>query len=68
MFGGPFFEGRDKILLLGEALKFGVSFQKIDLNLLKNMKYLEIIWEKMQNFHDNFAKMGSNGGWLAEPA
>ena len=28
--GGPFFEGRDKILLLGEALKFGEIFENLD--------------------------------------
>ena len=31
MFGGSFFEGRDKILLSGEALKFGGIFQKFAL-------------------------------------
>ena len=42
MFWGLFFEGGDKILLLGEALKFGVIFQKIALKLLnlrKNAKF-----------------------------
>ena len=27
MFGGPIFEGRNEILLLGKALKFKVNFQ-----------------------------------------
>ena len=34
MFGGPFIEGRDKILLLGEAQKFGVIFWKFVLKLV----------------------------------
>ena len=49
MFGGPFFESRDKILLLGKALKFGVIFQKLALKLFKLCK----IMETMQNFHEN---------------
>ena len=36
--GRPFFEGRGKILLLGEALKFWGIFHKFTLKLLKISK------------------------------
>ena len=35
MFGGPIFDGRNKILLLRQALKLGVIFQKYPLKLIK---------------------------------
>ena len=34
-FSGPFFGGRDKILLMGNVLKFLVIFQKFALELLR---------------------------------
>ena len=40
---GPFYEGRDKICIVREALKFGVIFQKIAFELLK-----------YENFGENF--------------
>ena len=50
MFGEPVFESRDKILQLGEALKFWVLFQKP----LKLLKIIEK-FQKMQNFHSKFS-------------
>ena len=38
IFGGPIFEGRNEILLLVKALKFGVIFQKYALKLIKIRK------------------------------
>ena len=38
MFWGPIFEGQNKILLLGKALKFRVIFQKYALKLKKYLK------------------------------
>ena len=38
MFGGPIFEGQNKILLFGKVLKFGVIFQKYALKLIKIWK------------------------------
>ena len=35
VWGGPIFRGRNEILLLGKALKFGVIFQKYALKLIK---------------------------------
>ena len=49
MFWGPFFEGRDKILLLGKALKFGVIFLKFAV-INKNMDNSGENLEKMQRF------------------
>ena len=49
--GGPIFEGRVKILLVGEALKFGVFPPKMALKLLKICKIMEKTFRKMQNFH-----------------
>ena len=46
IFGGPFFEGRDKILVLGEALKFGEIFKKFALKLLKYEK----LWRNFSFF------------------
>ena len=43
-FGGQFFVGRSKILLLGRALKFGLIFQKFALKLIK----YENLWRKFQ--------------------
>ena len=50
MLGGPIFEGRNEILLLGKALKSGVIFQKYALKLIKNWKIVEKIREKFFNF------------------
>ena len=50
MFDGPFFEGRDKILILGKALKFVVIFQKFALKLLNIRKITEKISEKCKFF------------------
>ena len=50
MFGGPIFEGRNEILLLGEALKLGVIFQKYALKLIEIWKIVEKMREKMQIF------------------
>ena len=44
--GGPIFEGRNEILLLGKALKFGVIFQIYALKLIKIWKIIEKIREK----------------------
>ena len=59
--GGPpsvwrdsLFEGRDNILLLGKALKFGVIFQKFALKLLKIWKIMEKLSEEKQNFQEKF--------------
>ena len=52
--GGPIFRGRNEILLLGKALKFGVIFQKYALKLIKKLK---IYWEnsrKNANFSEFF--------------
>ena len=38
MLGGPIFEGRNEILLLGKALKLGAIFQKYGLKLIKIWK------------------------------
>ena len=55
MFGVSFFEGRDKILLLDEALKLGLLFQNWVLKLFKICKFLEKqIFRQMQNFHEKF--------------
>ena len=52
--GGPIFRGWNEILLLGKALKFGVIFQKYALKLIKKLKNIEKIREKMQIFQKNF--------------
>ena len=50
--GGPFIGGRDRIFLLGEALKFRVFFPKICNKInLKNMKHYWENFRKMQNLH-----------------
>ena len=41
MFGGPIFEGRNEILLLGKVLKFRVIFQKYVLKFIKTWKIIE---------------------------
>ena len=58
MFGGPIFDGRNEIFLLGKPLKFRVIFQKYALklktsiNFEKNGKFSDIfnfrrgLWEK----------------------
>ena len=78
MFWGTIFEGRNEILLLGKALKFGVIFQKYALKLIKIWKIIENIREKMQispNFLifwrnygviRNIISLGYNGGSGAE--
>ena len=43
---GSVFFGRGEILLSGEALKFGVIFQKFPLRLLNHMKIMKTILEK----------------------
>ena len=43
--GGPIFDGRNDILLLGKALKVGVIFQKYGLKLIKIRKIIEKIRE-----------------------
>ena len=50
MVGGPIFEGRNEILLLGKAIKFGVILQKYALKLIEIWKIIEKIREKMQIF------------------
>ena len=35
---GPIFRGWNEILLLGEAIKFGILFQKFALKLMKKLK------------------------------
>ena len=52
---GVLFEGRDRILLLGKALKFGLILQNFALKLLKIWNFLEKIPEKMKNFHLKFS-------------
>ena len=54
MFGGPFFEGREKILVSGEALKFGAIFQKFALKLLNICKFKEKISENANFPKENF--------------
>ena len=39
VWGVRFFEGRNEILLLGKAIKFGVIFQKYGLKLIKLRKF-----------------------------
>ena len=51
MFGGSIFEGRNEILPLGKI--WGI-FQKHALKLIKNLKIIEKIREKMQIFFRNF--------------
>ena len=46
VWGGPIFEGRNEILLLGKALKFRVIFQKYALKLIEIWKTIEKIREK----------------------
>ena len=50
MFWDPIFEGRNEILLLGKALKFGVIFKKYALKLIKLLKITEKIREKCKFF------------------
>ena len=57
MFGGPIFEGRNEILLLGKALKFMVIFQKYAFKC-KNWKIMEKIREKC-NFSRCFIFSGT---------
>ena len=45
MFGGQICEGRNEILLLDKALKFGVILQNYALNLIKNLNIIEKIFE-----------------------
>ena len=58
MFGGPIFEGRNEILLLGKALKLGVIFQK----LINIWKFIEKMREKMQVFSENCLIFSQNYG------
>ena len=58
--GGSIFVGRNEILLLGKALKFGVIFQKHELNLIKIRKLIEKVQEQMQIF-PNFVIFGGFG-------
>ena len=53
MFGGPFFEGLDKILLHGEDRKLWVIFLKFVLKLLIYEK-LHRKFQKNANFHEPF--------------
>ena len=53
VWGGPMFEGRSDILLLGKALKFRVIFQKYGLKLIKILK-LSRKFEKNANFSEFF--------------
>ena len=52
LFGRPFIEGRDKILLLGEAVKFDVTFQKCALKLFKISKIIEKLQKKAKFSRD----------------
>ena len=54
VWGGPIFLGWNEILLLGKALKFGVIFEKYALKLIKKLKNIEKIREKMQIFQKIF--------------
>ena len=54
MFGGPIFEGRNEILLLGKALKLRLNFQTYALKLIKIGKILEKIREKNAKFSEFF--------------
>ena len=50
---GSVFRGRNKILLVGEALKcFCGIFQKFALKLLKRLKYVRRFQRKFRNFRD----------------
>ena len=46
MCGGPFFQGWDKILLLGEAVKFWIIAQKFPVKFLNNEKICRIFQNK----------------------
>ena len=48
MFGGQFFEAREKILLLGEALKFEGIFPK---------KCIKIIDKISEKFNENYLRL-----------
>ena len=51
---GPFFKGGDKILILGEALKFGVIFPKVCMKINKTMENNRGHFRKMQTLYQNF--------------
>ena len=51
---GPFVDGRDKIFLLGEALNFGVIFQKFALKHEKLWQTFRIYPKFSGNFAGNF--------------
>ena len=55
MFGGPIFECRNGILLLGKGLKFSVICQKYALKLIEIWQLREKICEK-RNFSQNYLK------------
>ena len=57
--GGPFFEGRDQILLCGEALKLLGNFAKI--RIIKNLKNYRYFSEKLQSFTKIFVFFCSLG-------
>ena len=54
MGGGSIFRGWNEILLLGKARKIGVNFQKYALKLIKNLKSIDKIREKMKIFYKIF--------------
>ena len=58
MFLGPFFQGRGKILLLVEALKSGVMFQKFALKLFTIWKIMEKNSEKRKTISFLCARWG----------
>ena len=60
MFGVRFFEGRNEILLLDKAPKFGVIFQKYALKFIKIWKIIEKIRDKIENKF--FRKIYFSGG------
>ena len=63
MYEGPIFEGLNVILLLGNALKFGVIFQKYALKLVHFEKLLRKFEEKFEFFR-NF--LNFSGGTMGK--
>ena len=66
MVGGPIFEGRNEILLLGKAIKFGVILQKYALKLIEIWKIIEKNREKNTNFSEFFNFLKFFGGTVGK--
>ena len=67
--GCPIFEGRNKILLLGKAPKFGVIYQKSAQNLLERWKIIEKFVETGIFVIENFifhSELGKNREYKIE--